>query len=132
MESHSLGLICRIFGYKDYVKSSARDHGDNRGQDRLNWTTTGDNTSLRFKDKVTFAEMILDEPLSGAAFAEKFTTSKNRKTNEQNARYQTWLQTITCEGKIDLITATEDDGSAESSDNGQTTGDDGGTEKGAG
>jgi hypothetical protein len=93
-ETHSLSLICRIFGYKTYVSSTARDHGDNRGNDRLNWTSPGDNTTYRFEDGVTF------ESLKTLAIAE-FWTNVNRKDNsKKSSYYQTWINTITCKDKI--------------------------------
>ena len=62
--------------------------------------------------------MILDEPLKGADFERKFTTRTNRKTKKLNARYQTWLQSITCKGKIELAVQTVD---AETTEDKSTT-----------
>ncbi len=95
-EEHSMKLICRILGFENFDSSTARDHNDNRGNDRLNWTGASDNSSFRFKDDVTFESLISDETIASTTYF----TNVNRKNSGTNAEYQTWIQSITCSGKI--------------------------------
>lgn len=102
LETHSLQLICRIFGYQSYESSTARDNGDNRGKDRLNWTGAGDNTSWRFQNSTTFEDLLQLPASTLDPRTGPLVTNVNRRTigNGKNAYYQTWLQTLTCSGKI--------------------------------